>query len=234
MIRLIARVLLLSLGATRLSPPSLPKSRLRVKGKAVTFPPPSAGELVITNLNGAVGVLQLVTAYAPVFLVPLRDGLAMLTLRQLTSLIATGKSPSGLLLVDVEAVLTSARTPVVLLAEGGASNGRGVLRFAPAALACVVQFARKGDGQRMFALGLPPRLGQEHWGVGKSFARYLVGLMGEVATDITATYVEVLPKDIAGVHAAVARCAGIPELAVGADLRDEFDRHWAETGGMSR
>lgn len=205
-----------------------------MKGKAVTFEPPSAGDLVLTNLNGAIGVLQLVAAYAPVFLVPFRDGLARLTLRQLASLVATGKPPSDLPLVEVEAVLTSARTPVVLLAEGGASNGRGVLRFAPPALACVVQVARDGDGRRMFALGLAPRRGHEYCGIGTSFPRHLMGLMGEVATDVTATYVEVLPKDIAGVHAAVAKCAGIPELAVEADRRDEFDRHWAKTDGMTR
>lgn len=232
--RLLARLLLFSLGATRFAPPSLPKSRMRVRGKPVAFRPPSAGDLVVTNLNGAVGVLQSVVAYSPIFLVPVEHGIAQLSLNQLASFVASGKPPSNLPLINAEATLATARTPVVLLAEGGFSNGRGVLRFSPRGLSLVFDYARKSNERRIFALGLAPRRGQEYCGIGKPFTRYVLQLMSEVATDVIATYVEVPHKDVSTVHAAVAKCAGIPPLAVAADGREEFDRHWKETGGMNR
>lgn len=195
---------------------------------------PSAGELVIANLNGAIGPLQLVAAYSPVFVVPTDGGIALVSFRNLVSLIATGRPPSDLPTVDFEALVAHARTPVVMFAEGGSSNGRGVLRFAPRAFSAVLEVATKLEGRRIFALGLAPRRGQEYCGVSPSFSRYVIGLMSEIATDVSATFVQVTLKEISTVQAAVAKCAGLPVMAVGADRRERFDTHWKEAGGMDR
>lgn len=232
--RLLARLLLFSLGATKFSPPSLPKSRLRVRGRPVQSCAPSAGELIVANLNGLIGPLQLVAAYSPTFVVPTEAGIARLSLRNLFASVAAGRPPSGLPIVDIESLVSRAAAPVVLFAEGGSSNGRGVLRFSPRALAAVLEVLTGLEGRRVFALGLATRRGQEYCGVKPSFTSYVVGLMSEVATDVSATYVDVPLKDISTVQAAVAKCAGLPAMAVGADGRQDFDAHWEQAGGMER
>lgn len=184
---------------------------------------PRHGDIIFANLASYLDVIYLSAYLTPTFLVPRGEGLVLITPVRAFLWSLGGPAIGPRFSIDNAGTYARRyrRGPVIVLAEGCATNGRGVLRFA--------RQVRPPRGHS-YALGMRhSREKRECFTVGSPTAHFLALLVARPAVGARLFYIR--DSEAVDLQAEVARLAGIPPLSIGSAERQRFMTHWAETAG---
>jgi Acyltransferase len=220
------RAVLLAFGVWKYTGPTLEHPRSRA---CVVNSGPRHGDIIFCNHSSYLDPIYLACAYSPVFVASNATGkLSRLSLFEAVwSSVRSSASPGGTIAGDAVESLTRLATtcatrkcgPVVVFAEGATTNGAGVLQFSLPPL----QLSQSS----VFALGLRYSTSRvETYTIGSALLHALQRLTSsrsEIRSRIAGVALD------ANLQRAVADLAGIPPLGLGAEARDRFEAHMAQS-----
>ncbi len=214
------RVVLLSLGVLS----SSPKGRLHAS--------PSHGDLIFVNHASYLDIPYLTAVFSPAcFVVPYNGMFVILSPLAALRWTFTGSSAISRMptVKSLKEVILHAqarsRGPLVIFAEGVASNGVGVLRFASFVL------LERGP---VYAVGLCYSRSRIECATVDSMVTHFFGLVANWKSEISARISHVPDCSTADLQREVARLAGVPPLRIGSESRLPFVQHWrSSSGGLS-
>lgn len=218
--RALLRLVLFSLGVIS----NAPKGRLRT--------PPSHGDFIVVNHASYLDIPYLTAVFSPAaFFVPHNRMLVQLSPFAALRWTLAGSSNSISHLPHFKSLheardraKAQRRGPLIVLAEGVASNGIGVLRFDSAAL---------HDSGPAYAVGLYySRSRQECATVDSNFSHF-IALIASWKSEISARISYVPTIAISDLQREVARLAGVPPLRIGSESLAPFKEHWTSSSGGS-
>lgn len=189
---------------------------------------PTHGDLLFTNHASYLDIPYMIAAFCPAgFAIPRSDG-QLFVLSPYAALLWALRGggelpPSSSTLTDAaESARTRRAGPVVVLAEGCATNGGGVLRFAPPANSV------RGP---CFALGMRySRSRFECFTVG-SGRIHVLALIANMGATLESRISHIPDATKVNLQREVARLAGVPTLRIGLEERAKFIAHWERTSG---
>lgn len=225
---ILLRPLLLCFGVWIYHYPILQRPRVRTSTSTSTSSThPSRGDIIISNHASPLDLLYLTAAYSPQYLLLTPTGVVSLSMYNLLTRIGCAPPEITKMSSDLTTVVRKAKAPVILLAEGATSNGKGVLSF-PQIQSLLEKNGRECPSTRVFGLGISySNDKRETFTLGSKITLFF-RLLTEPACTIKAR-VTAIPVDAENVQMVVASLAGVPPLRVSADLGRQFVKHWERT-----
>lgn len=225
---------LVCLSVWRPNTPTIERPRVRTDRSQI-YVAPKRGDVIFANHASVLDILYLARAYSPIFAIPTntdenlgaadRTSVYCVSLFQAISRVSCAPpdiAPSAGA-VDITELAYAHAAPIVVLAEGCASNARGVLRFA-------VDMPTDGfpSPTRVFALALTYSSDRREVCIQGSLLSHVLRLLMLPAVTIRAR-VAAIPPDSTSVQKTVATLASLPALTVGREQGVKFQCHWLET-----
>lgn len=230
------------------NPKSTTKTSSSNKGKSnpATASPsyPRRGDVIVCNHCSPLDLLYLTRYFSPVFAVPTfqlptsasspaAQSPVVVPLSLMAALRRVSCAPAPIPASHPRATRLSdlcreRRAPVVLLAEGCATNGAGVLQFA-------LPFdAMPGpmEAPKLFALGFAYSRGRSETrplGGPSSLVKSLFFFVTRPAAHIYTRMTAICPTDMKHLQRTVANLAGNAPLSIGYEAGLKFAQHWAKT-----
>lgn len=225
---ILLRPLLFCFGVWIYHYPVLQRPRVRTSTSVSTsLTHPSRGDIIISNHASPLDLLYLTAAYSPQYLLLTSTGVTHVSIWSLITRIGCAPSETNGTPLDLTTVVRKGKAPIVLLAEGATSNGKGVLSF-PRIQSLLETTGRECPSKRVFALGIAySNDKRETFTVGSKMALFF-RLLTEPICAIKAR-VTAIPPDTENVQLVVASMAGVPPLRISADLGRQFVKHWERT-----
>lgn len=215
--------------------PQLQRPRVRTPA-ANRKAAPARGDVIFVNHASPLDIIFLARAYSPVFVVPLTsaskqsasDSVVQISMFDALRDVSCAPSIPASKPKALSKICDSRVSPVVVLAEGCASNGAGVLRFLINPDAVHGKDQRKSSSSsRVFALGISYSTDRcEARPLGsplRNIIYFLTLRSGTVNARVAAVSADV------DVQQSVASLAGVPALSIGRDMGFSFYDHWQST-----